>query len=95
VASSSAQSAAHVAVAAAILAYLFGHMPAADVFRIVGDASAGWLLGAVLVVFMVQLVAAERLRRLADAYGVGLSSWALFKINFATLFYGLACPQVM
>jgi glycosyltransferase 2 family protein len=83
---------ARVAIAAAILAYLFGQMPAAEVLRSVADASAGGLLGAVLVVFVLQLVAADRLRRLANAYGVGLSSWALFKINLATLFYGLCLP---
>jgi uncharacterized membrane protein YbhN (UPF0104 family) len=83
---------ARVAIAAAILAYLFGQMPAAEVLRSVANASAGGLLGAVLVVFVLQLVAADRLRRLANAYGVGLSNWALFKINLATLFYGLCLP---
>jgi glycosyltransferase 2 family protein len=83
---------ARVAIAAAILAYLFCQMPAAEVLRSVANANAGGLLGAVLVVFGLQLVAADRLHRLANAYGVGLSSWALFKINLATLFYGICLP---
>ena len=83
---------ARVAIAAAILGYLFGQVPAAEVLRSVANAGAGGLLGAVLVVFVLQLVAADRLRRLANAYGVELSSWALFKINLATLFYGLCLP---
>jgi hypothetical protein len=65
---------ARVAIAAAILAYLFGQIPAAEVLRSVANASAGGLLGAVLVVFVLQLVAADRLRRLAHAYGVAFSS---------------------
>jgi glycosyltransferase 2 family protein len=83
---------ARVAIATAILAFLFGRMPAAEVLQSVAGASVGGLLGAVLVVFLLQLVAADRLRRLAKAYYVGLSSWALFKINLATLFYGLCLP---
>jgi uncharacterized membrane protein YbhN (UPF0104 family) len=84
--------AARVAIAAAILAYLFGQMPAAEVLRSLAGASTGPLLGGVLVVVALQLVAAGRLRRLANAYGVCFSIWALFKINLATLFYGLCLP---
>jgi glycosyltransferase 2 family protein len=55
-------------------------------------ASPRPLLGGVLIVFVLQLVAGGRLRLLAKAYGVSLSIWALFKINLATLFYGLGLP---
>jgi uncharacterized membrane protein YbhN (UPF0104 family) len=86
------QGTARVAIAAAILAYLFGQMPAAEVLRSLAGASTGPLLGGVLAVFALQLVAAGRLRLLTNAYGVCLSIWALFKINLATLFYGLCLP---
>jgi glycosyltransferase 2 family protein len=88
----SLQGTARVAIAAAILAYLFGQIPAAEVLRSLAGASTGPLLGGVLVVFVLQVVAAGRLRLLANAYGVCFSSWALFKINLATLFYGICLP---
>jgi uncharacterized membrane protein YbhN (UPF0104 family) len=88
----SLKGAGRVAIAAAIIAYQFSQIPAAEVLRSVTGASAGPLLGSVLVVFVLQLIAAYRLRCLANAYGVGLSTRALFNINLATIFYGLCLP---
>jgi uncharacterized membrane protein YbhN (UPF0104 family) len=84
--------AGRVAIAAAIFAYLFARAPVEEVLRSVAGADAGRVLAAVIAVFAQQLVVADRLRRLAQAYEVGLSTRALLKINLATLFYGLWLP---
>jgi uncharacterized membrane protein YbhN (UPF0104 family) len=83
---------ARVAVAAAILAYLFSRIPAAEVARTLADAAPGWVGLAVLAALGSQLLIAERLRRLVQGLGSSASTLGLFQINLAAVFYGLLLP---
>lgn len=80
------------AVAGAILWYLFTHVPFGEVVAEVRAAHLGWLAAAFAAALVMQLGVADRLRRLLTAQGVRLTTFEVFEINLATLFYGLFLP---
>jgi uncharacterized protein (TIRG00374 family) len=81
-----------LAVATAILSYLFITIPAAQVFGVLRRAEFSWLLAAFLLTLLVQVVAAKRLKIIADAHSLGLTASHIFEINLVTRFYGLFLP---
>jgi uncharacterized membrane protein YbhN (UPF0104 family) len=81
-----------LAVAAAILAYLFIHIPLGDVAHALGAVRGGPMLAAIALALASQVVIAYRLKRLTDAHGLTLTVWQVFEVNLATLFYGLFLP---
>jgi len=83
---------ARVAVAVAILAYLFSQIPVAEVGRTLAGAALGWVGLAVLAALGSQLLIAERLGRLLQGLGSSASTLELFRINLAAVFYGLLLP---
>lgn len=83
---------ARIAVAAAILGYLFTLAPVAEVVAAARGVGVWPLLAACLLALGSQLAVAARLRRLTAAQGLTLPTGELFQINLATLFYGLFLP---
>lgn len=81
-----------VAVAAAILAYLFSRIPAAEVGQTLAGAALEWVGLAALAALGSQLLIAQRLRRLVQGLGSSASTFELFRINLAAVFYGLLLP---
>jgi uncharacterized membrane protein YbhN (UPF0104 family) len=81
-----------LAVAAALLAHLFGRIDAGDVGDVIGRASAVPVLGAFGATLAAHLVAAVRLRLLARAQGLPATILELFALNLAAVFYGLFLP---
>ena len=79
-------------VAAGVLALLFTQVDLGGVWAAMRDASPGWLFGAFALAMLLQVAVADRLRRLIAAQGVALSTFEVFEINLATLFYGLFLP---
>lgn len=76
----------------AILIILFYLVPIGGVIEALKGARPLPVLGAVVLVFMIQWAAADRLRRLCDAHGHGWSTFEILQINLATRFYGLFLP---
>ncbi len=81
-----------LAVAAAILSYLFSRVPASQVLVILHRADSSWVVVAFLQTLLVQVVAAKRLKIIADAHHLGLTTRQVLAINLATRFYGLFLP---
>jgi glycosyltransferase 2 family protein len=81
-----------LAVAAAILAYLFRAVPGAQVFSIFHRAEFSWLIMGFLLSLLVQVVSAMRLKIVTDAHSLGLTTLDVFEINLVTRFYGLFLP---
>ncbi len=79
-------------VSISLLAYLFHKVPLSQVFDVVTAARPAPLTAALLIALSSQLISAVRLKRLADAYGLDLSTFEVLQINFATRFYGLFLP---
>jgi uncharacterized membrane protein YbhN (UPF0104 family) len=81
-----------LAVAAALLAHLFGRIDAGAVRDVIGRARAVPVLGAFGATLAAHLVAAVRLRLLARAQGLPATILELFALNLAAVFYGLFLP---
>lgn len=79
-------------VAIVVLVLLFTAVDFGEVWRSLAQAQIGWLLVACACSILLQAVIAVRLRLLTDAQGLTLSTWTLFEINLATMFYGLFLP---
>lgn len=75
-----------------ILAILYYLIPIGGVVEALRGARPIPVLGAVVLVFVMQWAAADRLRRLCDAHGHGWSTFEILQINLATRFYGLFLP---
>ncbi len=80
------------AIGLAILVILFYLVPIGGVVEALKGARPLPVLGAVVLVFMIQWATADRLRRLCDAHGHGWSTFQILQINLATRFYGLFLP---
>ena len=80
------------AVAFAILAWLLGQISPASVLEVASSAAPGALLAAFLLASLAHVAIADRLRRLAQALGIRLSTLNLLQINLATVFYALILP---
>ena len=76
----------------AILAILFYVIPIGGVIEVMSQASWWPLLGATAIVFAMQWVTADRLRRLCSAHGHDWSTFGVMQINLSTRFYGLFLP---
>lgn len=81
-----------LAIAAALLAYLFRAVPAAQVFEIFQRAQVWGVVAAFVISLLIQLIAASRMKILADAHGLGLRVFEIFEINLVSRFYGLFLP---
>lgn len=81
-----------LAIAAAILAYLFSVVPFGDVWAQMKHAHAAWLAAAFGAAMLMYFCLALRLRRLIAAQGFTLGIYEVFEINLSTLFYGLFLP---
>lgn len=75
-----------------VLAYLFHKVPLFQVLDAMAVARPVPLTAALLIVLCSQLTVAVRLKCLADANGLGLSTFELLQINLATIFYSLFLP---
>jgi len=80
------------AIAAAILVYLFNKVPTEQVFGILSSANLPWVVAAFLLSLFGQLLAAVRLKILADVHHLGLTTFEAFDLNLVTRFYGLFLP---
>jgi uncharacterized membrane protein YbhN (UPF0104 family) len=84
---------ARVAVTALLLVWLFRHAGGLKpVLSAIQATRAASVAAAFLATLGVQAVIAHRLRLLANAQGVGLSTREVMEINLVTLFYGLFLP---
>ena len=81
-----------LAIAAAILGYLFESVPVSNVRAVLGRADPAWVTAALLLELLTQVIMAMRLRILTDAYALSLTTFDVFEINLATRFYGLFLP---
>jgi len=81
-----------LAIAAAILVYLFGYVPASQVRAVLGRADLAWVAAALVLELLTQVLVAMRLRVLTNAYALSLTTFDVFEINLATRFYGLFLP---
>jgi uncharacterized membrane protein YbhN (UPF0104 family) len=81
-----------LAIAAAILVYLFRSVPASQVRAVLGRADLAWVAAAFLLAVFTQVLVARRLRILTNAYALSLTTFDVFEINLATRFYGLFLP---
>ena len=74
------------------LAALFYKVPLTNVLAAVTSADIRLLFAALLAILCTQLISAKRLKLLTDANDLGLTTYELFRINLATMFYGLFLP---
>jgi uncharacterized membrane protein YbhN (UPF0104 family) len=81
-----------LAIAAAILVYLFGSVPASQVRAVLGRADLAWVAAALGLGLLTQVLVAMRLRIFTNAYALSLTTFDVFEINLATRFYGLFLP---
>jgi len=72
-----------------VLVLLFCLIPIGHVFDALRGTQPGPVALAIGLVFLMQWIIADRLRRLCDAYELGWSTWQVFQINLATRFYSL------
>jgi uncharacterized membrane protein YbhN (UPF0104 family) len=81
-----------LAIAAAILVYLFRSVPASRVGAVLGRADLAWVAAALGLGLLTQALVAMRLRVFTNAYALSLTTFDVFEINLATRFYGLFLP---
>jgi hypothetical protein len=81
-----------LAVAAALLGWLFHRIGWGEVRDALATARPGFLAGALAATLAAHLVAAVRLRLLARAQDLPASVPELFALNLAAVFYGLFLP---
>ena len=82
----------HLCFAVGLMVYLFHKVPIAQVLSAIKLASLTLLLASFLTTFMGHFPVAKRLKYLADSENLGLSTFEIFQINLATIFYGLFLP---
>ncbi len=79
-------------VAFSILYYLFNQIPVSNVISAMASAKLKYLIVAFFITILSQLIASYRLKFFTDKQGISLSSFQVFEINLATIFYGLFLP---
>lgn len=79
-------------IASGILYYLFRKIPFSDVIDTIGHTKINYVVSALILSLFLQILLAKQLRFLALRQGISLSTLRLFKINTATVFYGLFLP---
>ncbi|MGH7799263.1 MAG: lysylphosphatidylglycerol synthase domain-containing protein [Thermodesulfobacteriota bacterium] len=76
-------------VAFSILYYLFKQVPLSNVISSLASTKLTYLIFAYFITILSHLVNAYRLKLFTDKQGISLSSFQVFEINLATVFYGL------
>jgi len=80
------------AAAAIVLAFLVRAVSASAIIDAIGATHPAWAAAAFALTLLSQFVVAARLKLLSNAYELGPSLPALFRINLAALFYGMFLP---
>lgn len=81
-----------LSLAIAAMALLFTQVPFTDVWYQATQAHTHWLLAAIAMGLATQLAVAWRLSALTRWQGLPFTTYKLFELNLATLFYGLFLP---
>lgn len=81
-----------VAVAAAIVVYLFHRIGFRPSVSALLSARKGYVIAAIVLVMGVQAIVAHRLKLLAEGQGITISTLDMFKINLSSTFYASFLP---
>jgi uncharacterized protein (TIRG00374 family) len=84
-----------IAVAAALLFYVFRVVPFAEVMRSLRSAHVGTVLIGLALLLATRIIAALRMKLLTDKQGLSLSLPEIFEIGTSATFYGLILPGTL
>ncbi len=81
-----------IAVAGALLYYVFRIVPLADVMRSLRSAQIGKVVLGLALLFATRIISAVRMKLLTDKQGLSFTLPEIFEISTTATFYGLILP---
>jgi glycosyltransferase 2 family protein len=84
-----------IAIAAALLVYIFRVVPFGEVLGALHSARFGGVVLGLGLLLVARIIAARRMQLLTEKQGLSLSLAELFEISTATTFYGLILPGTL
>lgn len=79
-------------VSAAALGFVFYNIDVRETWNVIRGASPWWLLAAVVVYVLSQMLSSERVRRMLSAIGVDVHWWVNMKLYWLGMFYNFFLP---